>query len=160
MPGMIPLPRAAEAAALGDMGYTSPKVAAITGIPQRTAYDIIHGVGTWGKRAELPVFAKLRLEQKQVLQAASLAVSAQALCQVEATILKASAYQAAGIYGLLRTHERLDAGESTSNVSVAHHVEVEDLNEAADRIAHSLLRFSGNAAIDVTPPGGDNSNVR
>jgi hypothetical protein len=33
--------------------------------------------------------------------------------QVEAKLPAASAYQAAGIYGLLRTHERLDAGEPT-----------------------------------------------
>jgi hypothetical protein len=40
-------------------------------------------------------------------------VAAKALVQVEKKIENASAYQAAGIYELLRTHERLDAGEPT-----------------------------------------------
>jgi hypothetical protein len=62
---------------------------------------------------ETPVFNANRLKQKEALESASRIVAAKALIQVEKKIENASAYQPAGIYGLLRTHERLDAGEPT-----------------------------------------------
>lgn len=105
---------AAQALALSDMGYTRSEVARKVGIPTATAHDILHLHGRWGEIAERPVFIKLRQEQKAHLEATSRLLSAKCLIQVDKTIDKASAYQAAGIYGLLRTHERLDAGEPTS----------------------------------------------
>jgi hypothetical protein len=136
---------AAKAMELGERGYPSTEVARRTGLAQSTAYDVINRLGHWGQVAETSVFLKLRAEQKLVLQTASMLVSAKALIEVEKKIEKASAYQAAGIYGLLRTHERLDAGEPTqitasSNIDVAV-----SLDTLAAALSSSLI------PTDVTP---------
>lgn len=149
----IPEHIAARAAALGDLGYPSTQVATMTGLSQRCVYNIIHGIKHWGTVAAKPTFIKQRLEQKQVLQAASLAVSARALVQVEEQIHKASAYQAAGIYGLLRTHERLDAGESIANLSVHTEVDLKGIDMIAELLAQSLLA-AGQGPGDPSALGG------
>lgn len=113
MPPAIDAIKAAHAMTLGDMGYQSSKVAEMVDISQRAAYDIIKRHGRWGEVAERPVFAELRQQQKAHLEATSRMLSAKCLIQVDNKINECSAYQAAGIYGLLRTHERLDAGEPT-----------------------------------------------
>jgi hypothetical protein len=104
---------AAKVAALADLGYSSPQIEALTGVNARTAWGILNNEASWGEIKELPVFKANRIKQKETLEAASRIVAAKALVQVEKKIENASAYQAAGIYGLLRTHERLDAGEPT-----------------------------------------------
>jgi hypothetical protein len=136
---------AAKAMELDELGYPGTHIARMTNLPPRTAHDIINKYGHWATVADTPVFQRHRQEQKLALQSASMAVSAKALIRVEETIDKASAYQAAGIYGLLRTHERLDAGEPTqitasSNLNVAM-----DLDAMATALAASLV------PIDVTP---------
>jgi hypothetical protein len=136
---------AARAMELADRGYPSTDIARQTGLAQTTAYDVINKLGHWGKVAETPVFIKLRQEQKLALQSASMAVSAKALIQVEKNIDKASAYQAAGIYGLLRTHERLDAGEPTQITASSN------LNVAVELDAIAAALSSSLVPIDVSP---------
>jgi hypothetical protein len=91
------------------------------GIPERTAREIIARQGRWGEVAERSVFAEVRLKQKVHLEAASRMLSSKCLVQLEDTLGNASAYQAAVIDGLLRTHERLDAGEATQNIAIHSH---------------------------------------
>jgi hypothetical protein len=103
---------AAKVAALAELGYSSPQIEALMGVNARTAWGILNNEASWGEIKNTPVFKANRLKQKEALEAASRVVAAKALVQVEKNIENASAYLAAGIYGLLRTHERLDAGDS------------------------------------------------
>ena len=121
---------------LGDAGMSAAQAGALVGIPERTARDIIARHGRWGEVADRPVFAELRLQQKAHLEATSRYLSSECLIQLAKTLDKASAYQAAGIYGLLRNHERLDAGEATSNVELHLHSKLDIL--ALDKLGEML----------------------
>ena len=152
----ISLDRAAIAAAYGDLGYTARVIAPQVGISTRSVAEIIAGHGRWGEVAEKPVFARLRMEQKAILQSASMLVAAKALDQVEAKITQASAYQAAGIYGLLRTHERLDAGEPTEITASVNIHAVQGLDRLAALLSQSLLPESNDVSgetIEINPQG-------
>jgi hypothetical protein len=130
---------AAQAMALSDMGYGSTAVGQMLDIAQQTAYGIIKGHGRWGEVAERPLFSKLRFEQKQHLEATSRMLSAKCLIQVDKKIELASAYQAAGIYGLLRTHERLDAGEPTQITASLNVNAVASLDKLAAMFSQRLV---------------------
>ena len=130
--------KAATVQAYAEIGFPATQIVKFVDIADRTARDIINCVGHWGKIADKPVFARLRAEQKAALQAATMQVAAKALVQVDETITKASAYQAAGIYGLLRTHERLDAGEPTENIAVAVNVAV-SVDDLSSKLAARLV---------------------
>ncbi len=134
---------AAQVMVLGDMGYNAPVIEQRTGVKQSTVRDIVKRHGRWGEIAERSVFIALRAEQKAILHSATLAICAKALIQVDETIDKTSAYQAAGIYGLLRTHDRLDAGESTQNIEVHSKLEVEGLDKLSDLLSQRLLSNDG-----------------
>jgi transcriptional regulator with XRE-family HTH domain len=143
----IPLNLAAQARAMADMGMEQKKIADATGINQRTVSAIARGDGRWGEILRSNEFFKKYLEeQKRKLHVASMELSERALEQVEKKIDKASAYQAAGIYGLLRTHGRLDAGESTENLSVHHRHEIEGLDKLGALLSQSLLPNNGSGA--------------
>ena len=64
-------------------------------------------------------------------------------------IENASAYQAAGIYGLLRTHERLDAGEPTEIHAHLNIQAVASLDKLAEMLGQSLI--DDPKTIDITP---------
>ena len=130
---------AAQVMELGDAGYTGRVIAERTGVSPNTVRDIVARHGRWGEIAERSVFAELRQQQKAILHTATLAVCAKALVRVDETIDNASAYQAAGIYGLLRTHDRLDAGEATQNVEIHTKLEVEGLDKLSDLLSQRLL---------------------
>jgi hypothetical protein len=130
---------AAQAMELSDMGYSSRTISERTGINASSVREIVGRHGRWGEVADRPVFQALRQQQKAILHTATLAVCAKALVRVDETIDKASAYQAAGIYGLLRTHDRLDAGESTHNIEVHSKLEVEGLDKLSDLLSQRLL---------------------
>ena len=84
------------------------------GLPTRTVDDISNGRNGWGEIiASNEAFRKYRTDAKRKMQAASLKLSEKALQQIENRIDKASAPQAAMVYGILRDKERLDAGEPT-----------------------------------------------
>ncbi|HEY6365540.1 MAG TPA: hypothetical protein VI585_12195 [Candidatus Binatia bacterium] len=94
-----------------------------------------------------------RLKQKEALEAASRVVAAKALVQVEKKIENASAYQAAGIYGLLRTHERLDAGEPTQITASTNIHAIANMDKLAAKLSQALL--AKDKSIDVTPGHDD-----
>jgi predicted transcriptional regulator len=140
MPGPIIDPiKAAQAMELNEVGYSSVAIGERVGINPSTVRDIVAKHGRWGEIADRPVFMELRQQQKAILHTATLAVCAKALVRVDETIDNASAYQAAGIYGLLRTHDRLDAGESTHNIEVHTKLEVEGLDKLSDLLSQRLL---------------------
>jgi hypothetical protein len=130
---------------LGDAGMSGSQAGALVGVPERTARAIIARHGRWGEVADRPVFAQLRHDQKAHLEATSRYLSSECLIQLAKTLDKASAYQAAGIYGLLRTHERLDAGESTQNVEIHAKHEVAALDKLCEMLSQSLIRNSGDS---------------
>jgi hypothetical protein len=138
---------AAKVAALAELGYSSPQIEALTGVNARTAWGILNNEASWGEIKESPVFKANRLKQKEALEAASRVVAAKALVQVEKKIESASAYQAAGIYGLLRTHERLDAGEPTQITAAVNIHAITAMDKLAAMLAQSLL--DDDKSIDV-----------
>lgn len=135
---------ASKVAALADLGYSATQIEALTRVDARTAWGILNNEASWGKISNTPVFKENRLKQKECLQAATMMVAGKALIQVEKNIEKASAYQAAGIYGLLRTHERLDAGEATENVAVNIGAKAETIDALAALLHHSLTQPQSN----------------
>lgn len=131
--------KAAVALNLADMGYSNTEIANRTGLARPSVHYILSGHGKWGEIAERSVFNEYRQNQKQHLEAASRVLAASCLEQVEKNLDKASAYQAAGIYGLLRTHERLDAGEATVNIAVSSKVELTGLDKFCEMLSQSLI---------------------
>ena len=104
----------AEAQAMDQAGYGNAAISRSLGLAPATIHDIVNRHGRWNELAERPVFEALRRRQNQILEAGYRTMAAKALVQCEKTIDKASAYQAAGISGLLLDKSRLLAGEPTS----------------------------------------------
>lgn len=145
------LPQAAQAKALAEIGYQGTQIADATGLPVRTVDDIINGRNGWGEIiANDQAFKQYRNQAKRQMQAASINLSQKALQQIENRIDKASAPQAAMVYGILRDKERLDAGEPTEIVALHTRQEAEGLDALAAVLGQTLLQ-SGKE-IDVTPP--------
>jgi hypothetical protein len=141
---------AAEAKALADIGYQGTQIAEATGLPVRTVDDIINGRNGWGEIiANDQAFKQYRSDAKRKMQAASINLSQKALQQIENRIDKASAPQAAMVYGILRDKERLDAGEPTEITAVYSHARIQGLDKLSQLLSQTLLP-SGNL-IDVTP---------
>ncbi len=136
---MTPLDKAATVLAMHDLTGNGAEVARRLDMRQQTVYDIINGHRQWGERASGPVARSLREEQKSILTDASLAIAAQCVKQVEKRLPDASAYQAAGIYGLMRTHARLDMGESTENIAIVARVDANNADGLAQRLATRLV---------------------
>ena len=85
------------------------------------------------------------------MQAASINLSQKALQQIENRIDKASAPQAAMVYGILRDKERLDAGEPTEIIALHTRQEIEGLDALAAILGQTLLQRG--REIDVTGSG-------
>ena len=128
---------------------STPQIEGLTGVNARTAWGILNSEASWGEIKETPVFKANRLKQKEALESASRIVAAKALIQVEKKIENASAYQAAGIYGLLRTHERLDAGEPTQITANFNIHTVVAMDKLAALLSQSLIEDQ--KTIDATP---------
>lgn len=143
--------KAATVQAHWEVGYSASEAARIVGVPDRTARQWVNNEGLQTRLAET------RRGIKDRLQAESLDIAGECLGQVRKTLDKASAYQAAGIYGLLRQHERIDAGEPTSIVASVN-VEVEGrIDEVVQALGSALLLKSqaSTQEIDVTPAKSD-----
>ena len=144
------IPHAAQAKALADIGYQGSQIADATGLPARTVDDIINGRNGWGEIIRNDqAFKQYRSDAKRKMQAASIKLSQKALQQIENRIDKASAPQAAMVYGILRDKERLDAGEPTEIVATHSRVDIGGLDKLAAALGQTLLQ-SGKE-IDVTP---------
>jgi hypothetical protein len=112
--------------------------------------DIINGRNGWGKIiANDQAFKQYRSDAKRKMQAASITLSQKALQQIENRIDKASAPQAAMVYGILRDNERLDAGEPTEIVASYTREEIMGLDKLAAALGQALLQSA--KEIDVTP---------
>ena len=113
MPPATDYNKAALAMNLGDAGASSTQVAAQVGISQRAAWDIINRQGRWGEVAERSVFAKLRSEQNQVLEAVARSMAIDSWTDAYAKKDKASYYQLVVGGSILLDKARLLAGEPT-----------------------------------------------
>lgn len=141
---------AAHAKALADIGYQGTQIADATGLPVRTVADIINARNGWGEIiANDQAFKQYRTQAKRQMQAASINLSQKALQQIENRIDKASAPQAAMVYGILRDKERLDAGEPTEIIVTHSRADVEGLDALAEILGQTLLQSA--KQIDVTP---------
>ena len=148
------IPQAAQAKALADIGYQGSQIADAIGLPARTVDDIINGRNGWSDiTANDQAFKQYRSDAKRKMQAASIKLSQKALQQIENKIDKASAPQAAMVYGILRDKERLDAGEPTEIVKSYTRQDVEGLDQLAAALSQTLLQSA--KEIDVTPADSD-----
>ena len=139
--------KAAQALEMSQIGFTQQVIADRTGINQRTVSDIVNGHGRWGEIVERPLFAKLRLEQQQHLEAGYRLAAAKLLERAfdEDKLAKASTYQLVISSGIALDKSRLLAGESTQNIAVSSVAEVKGLDTLCQLLSQSLL------PIDVTP---------
>ena len=154
-----PISHAAEAKALADIGYQGTQIAEAIGLPVRTVDDIINGRGSWGDIiANDQAFKTYRTDAKRKMQAASIKLSQKALQQIENRLDKASAPQAAMVYGILRDKERLDAGEPTEIVVSHTRLEIAALDELAQALSQTLLQPK--EEIDVTPPNSGTTQAK
>lgn len=144
------IPQAAQAKALADIGYQGTRIADAIGLPVRTVDDIINGRNGWREIiANDQAFKQYRTQAKRQMQAASINLSQKALQQIENRIDKASAPQAAMVYGILRDKERLDAGEPTEIIALHTRQEIDGLDALAAILGQTLLQRG--KEIDVTP---------
>ena len=142
--------QAAQAKALAEIGYQGTQIADAIGLPVRTVDDIINGRNGWREIiANDQAFKQYRTQAKRQMQAASINLSQKALQQIENRIDKASAPQAAMVYGILRDKERLDAGEPTEIVALHTRQEIDGLDALAAILGQTLLQRG--KEIDVTP---------
>ncbi len=148
------IPTAARATALAELGYSGTQIEALTGINARTVWGILNNEASWGEIKETPVFKHNRLKQKEALETASRMLAGKCLIEVEKKIDKVSAYQAVGMYGILRQNERLDAGEPTGIVGHAmDRKSVESLEALASALSQTLIaRQSDSSASQSSSP--------
>jgi hypothetical protein len=131
---------ASKATALADLGYSGPQIEGMTGLNARTVWGILNGEASWGEVKETSVFKANRLRQKEALEAATRLLAAKCLVEVENKIGAVSAYQAVGMYGILRQNERLDAGEPTEiSMNVNASMSLDDL---LDRLGQRLIQVN------------------
>ena len=140
------IPTAARAAALADLGYSSPQIEGLTGVNARTVWGILNDEASWGEIKESPVFKANRHKQKEALEAATRLLAARCLVEAEKKIDTISPYQAVGMYGILRQHERLDAGEPTEIHASLNLSASISLDKLADILSRRLVspRDDGN----------------
>ena len=142
--GQLTEPRKAFAVRdLAAIGTKAIDIASQTHLPLSTIEDIILGKNGWDKRLNDPSFASYRSRRKKQLQAIATEMSVKLLDHAASRLGTTSPYQAMGMYGILRTHERLDAGEATHNVELHEKREV----VASEATLAALLQSMG---IDAT----------
>jgi hypothetical protein len=133
---------AAQGKALVDIGYQGTQIADATGLPVRTVDDIINGRNGWREIiANDQAFKRYRTQAKRQMQAASISLSQKALQQIENRIDKASAPQAATVYGILRDKERLDAGEPTEITASYTRQEISRMDAFAAALVKPCFRM-------------------
>lgn len=144
----IPIDKASDAIILGAMNATSREIADIIEISQHSVVDIFSGKNGWRERLNDRSFPVFRAQIKKKLQAAGLVTAAKALRRANEELPNASAYQAAGIYGLLRDHERKDAGEATQHVAVVT-VDETRAREAALKALMESMQLGKETEVEV-----------
>lgn len=133
------LPTAATAKAMSELGFQTGEIAGAIGLPEGTVDDIVNGRHGWSRMLQNPVFNEYRVQQKRLMQAASVELAKKALKQVETKLPQASAAQAVVIYGVLRDKERLDAGEPTEIIASVNLHAIRGLDRLASMLSQTLL---------------------
>ena len=137
MPDKIPLDKACEVKLLNDLGHTHKQIASETDIAYDSVYNIVSGRGRWAD-IDLPLLNAYRQGLKTRLEAKAGIIAGELLDSIRSKATTGSLSQQAIAYGILRTHGRLDAGESTSNVAVITRADVDDMDALASRLASRL----------------------
>lgn len=140
----LPIHLAGSAAGLKDVGFSQGAIAGMLKVPKQTISDILNRHGRWEEITHNDtLFNEYRKEARRLIHTGSVELIQQCLEQIEKRLPDASAAQSAVVLGILRQHERLDSGEVTQNIGVIHHHDVADeLDQAAEKLAKSLLRFA------------------
>lgn len=142
----IPFPDAAMALELVENGMSQQEAENITGVDRVTIGDIQRRRGHWLQDVERPVFNEWRQRTKREIMGRSSELAVKLLKHAEDAVTKnpekTSPYQAIGMYGILRTHDRLDAGEPT-DITVNYDVHaVVGLDRLGERLSQALLERS------------------
>ena len=138
----IPFPEAAAALEYAENGHSYAETERLTGVDSVTVKDILKRKGHWAQDVETPVFLEWRTRIKREIQGRANELATKLLAHAEKCITEkpdeTSPYQAIGMYGILRTHDRLDAGEATEHIAVLHHYEIQDQEDLLGRLAAAL----------------------
>ena len=139
----IPFPFAAAALEMVENGYSRQDAENATGVDEVTISDIQKKKGHWLQDVEKPIFEEWRRRTKREIQGRANELAVKLLAHADKCVTKSpektSPYQAVGMYGILRTHDRLDAGESTENISIRGTVEIQATDALAAVLAQALL---------------------
>ena len=104
-----------------------------------TVLDIQRRKGHWLQDVAKPVFAEWRQRTKREIMGRSTELAVKLLKHAEEKLEETSPYQAVGMYGILRTHDRLDAGEPTEIVATYNLHAIEGIDRLASILSQSLL---------------------
>jgi len=138
----VPVPHDKLAQALVSYEHTgnAAQTARDLAMPESTVRSILSKRYRWGEVLADPFFGELRREQKKAFQVAALDLARKSLAKAEEKIDNASYLQLVTGYGILRDKERLDAGESTANISLHTTNDADDLDKVAARASRALLK--------------------
>ena len=136
----IGLEIAGMAQGMKDCGVAVQEIADAVGLSTNTVNNIIHNRGRWSDLyKDQGVFAKYRQLIKMRMNSKALTYADRMLDSIDAARDTGNVSQRAVAYGILRQHERLDAGEATSHVAVIHKTDLEALDRLARRLADGLV---------------------
>ena len=123
-----------------DAGASHREIATATGLAMDTVQNIVSGRGRWTELTkDRGVFKKYRQLIKDRMVAKALTYADRMLDSVDAARNTGNVAQRAVAYGILRQHERLDAGEATSHVAVIHRTDLEAMDRLAQRLSNKLV---------------------
>jgi hypothetical protein len=140
MPARIDIPTAATAVELVEHGVSFRDAGRRVGIAADTVASILNGDHGWSEITDAPIFKQYRAKQNKALEQAARTLAAKAFSHAEATLDKASFYQAVVGGSILIDKARLLAGESTENVAVLVRHEAEGLDALASVLGQTLLQ--------------------
>ena len=125
--------------ALTDAGEEMGEVSRMTDTPYDTVWGIVKGRRPWVQLIDnTPLLKQYRSSIKTRMEAKASILAEEMLDEIGKSKATGSLSQKAIAYGILRTHGRLDAGESTENIAVVHRQDVDDLDLLAMRLATRL----------------------
>ena len=150
--------KAAMAYNLAEAVFAKNEIARRTTISEASVRDILNKHGRWGVVAEKPVFAKLRAEQKLVLEASYRTSAAKFLerSMEEAKLEKASTYQLVIASSIALDKSQLLAGEPTEITASVNIHAIQGLDRLASILSQALMPASNDVpheTIEVEPQG-------
>ena len=145
---------AAQAQAMGEMGYSGAEISAELAINPKTVWGILNRQGHWGKVSDTPEYREYRTTAKRNLRASLEVIANKALIQTEARLSdnSTSAYQAWIIADNAIKNQRLMDNEPTEITEHVNRVELQDRDAILAKVMASM--------VDVTPqPASTNTNT-